>query len=100
VELSARRANSIRHCARNASCRIAYNSGQGGDYGGIERQKMKYRKYVIGGATVLIMFSIASRIFEGIQQKKGFYGIFESLILPVGILAVLWASVSKPNNSN
>lgn len=61
---------------------------------------MKYRKYVIGGAIALIIFSIATRIVDGIQQKKGFYGIFESLVLPIGILAALWASVSRPNNSN
>jgi hypothetical protein len=61
---------------------------------------MKYRKYVTAGAIVLIIFSIASRIVDAIQQKKGVYGICESLALPLVILVILWISAGKPNNSN
>jgi hypothetical protein len=61
---------------------------------------MKYRKYVIGGAILLLIFSATCRFVDAIQQKKGIYGICESLALPLVILIIFGTSFGKPKNPN
>jgi hypothetical protein len=59
---------------------------------------MKPRKYVVGGSIVLVMFLIALRVVHALQQKMALMDIFESLALPLVILAILLTNASKPNN--
>jgi hypothetical protein len=61
---------------------------------------MKTRNFIIGLGVVFVMLSIACGIIDDIQQKKGFISFCASAALPLGILVILWASRTKPNNSN
>jgi hypothetical protein len=67
---------------------------------GWESEEMNTRNIIVGLGVVFVVLSVVCGIIDDIQQKKGFIGFCASLALPLGILAILWASRGKPNNSN
>jgi hypothetical protein len=68
-----------------------------------EREEMKTHNVIVGLGVVFAILSIACSIIYDIQQKKGFISVCASVALPLGILAILailWASRARSNNSN
>jgi len=68
-----------------------------------EKEEMKTRNSIMGVAVVFAILSIACEIIADIHQKKGFISFCGSMALPLvilTILAILWASRAKSNNSN
>jgi len=57
---------------------------------------MNTRNFIVGLGVVFVILSVVCGIIDDIHQKKGFVGFCASLALPLGILAILWASRGKP----
>jgi hypothetical protein len=60
-------------------------------------EEMNSSRFITQLGVVFVVLSAACGIIDDIQQKKGFMSFGASLALPLGVLAILWASRSKPD---